>query len=505
MSDRCVYCNEPLSLDAHAAEARCPKCQKLQPASGTKGPPPALKIALAVLALLVGGGGGWLAYSKAHKQHPPGQVPLEPIDAESARIDVRTLTELDPGPLAQLLEANDQVAAFAQRAAAGKSGDAAQAQAICDALKARKSKRAFVEWSRVDARMGGPLTAAETLSALAEDSAERQLYPLELSALAVASLRSLGVPAMIAEVYRYPNERVPVDPSGRFGYFAALIPAHAGKPTHVYDAYGGRTSQPLPVDYVVLNDAQAIGAALAIRAIDRLNNSFDPDGALLDSAAALKLLPNSPSAHTARAGVVLTRADGGTDGTEELEIAAKLRPDAARHANLGTRALAQGAIIPATQELRKALDETPDYAQAVLMQAAAFMMIPESALAHQRLEDAEKLDPTLGQLPQLWAQWYSNAGVPLEALRYAREAVKRRPNDPQPLFVLARIELKLGYEEEVHKHARDILERVPPADRERRSAMLLGAFGPTALDPPAKREAWLRDAGVQPTAAPTKP
>src|SRR5690242_9118846 len=59
-----------------------------------------------------------LACGKSNK-HPPGQVPLEPIDAASARIDVRTLSGLDPGDLARLLEPDAEVAAFAARAVQG--------------------------------------------------------------------------------------------------------------------------------------------------------------------------------------------------------------------------------------------------------------------------------------------------------------------------------------------------------------------------------------------------
>jgi tetratricopeptide (TPR) repeat protein len=434
---------------------------------------------LAACALL---GMGLLACKKTH---PPGHVPLEPIDAKSVRVDVRTLTGVDPGGLAMLLQADSKVAAFAAHAAQGKADDDAKAKAVCEALQARKRQRAFDEWSRIDARDGPPLTASATLAAIARDDARRQLYPLELSALAVASLRSLGVPALVAEVYRYPNERKPVDASGRLGYYAALVPVAAGTPPRVYDAYGGRNIAPKAGDYAVLNDAQAIGAALAIRALHRLNNALDPKGALVDSAAALELLPASASAHSVRAAVALTRAED-LGGAAELETAVKLRNDAARHNNRAMHALGVGNILLGNQELKLALADAPDYALANLMQAAAYLMMQERELARTTLEQVERLDPTLAQLPQIWAQLYAQAGDTDQALRFAQEAVRRKPNDPQPLFILARIEASTGRDADVRTHARELLTHVPAEDRERRKRTLQLALGAEIFDEPAK-------------------
>jgi tetratricopeptide (TPR) repeat protein len=435
------------------------------------------------------------------RTHSPGQVPLEPIDAKAVRADVRVLTGVDPGGLANLLQADSKVTAFAARAAQGKGDDDAKAKAVCEALQARKRKRAFDEWSRIDARDGPPLTASATLAAIALDDARRELYPLELTALAVASLRSLGVPALVAEVYRYPNERTPVDASGRLGYHAALVPAGGGKPARVYDAYGGRGVAPKAGDYAVLNDAQAIGAALAIRALHRLNSALDPKGALEDSAAALKLLPASASAHSVRAAVALTRPDD-LGGAGELETATKLRSDAARHNNLAIHALALGNILVGNKELTLALAEAPDYALANLMQATSYLMIQERDLARAKLEHVERLDPTLAQLPQIWAQLYAQTGDTDQALRFAQEAVRRKPNDPQPWFILARIEASAGRDADVRKHARELLTHVPAEDRDRRKRTVQMALGSGIFDEPAKPDASTPGAAVMPAKRP---
>jgi Tfp pilus assembly protein PilF len=417
-------------------------------------------------------------------KHPPGKVPLEPIDASSARIDVRTLTGIDPGELANLLAADAKVAAFAKRAADSAKDDDAKARAVRDALQARKQKRAFGEWSRVDLLPEPPATAAATLAAIARDGAELELYPLEIAALAVASLRALEVPALLAEVYRYPNERSPLDPSGRFGYYAAFVPTRGGKGGHIYDAYAGRNLEPKTGDYAVLNDAQAIGAALGLRALHELNNLLDTKRALADSAAAVKLLPNSASAHSVRAAIQLTRSEQLTEGAAELQTALKLRDDAARHNNLAVLSLSQRNPFTAQPELGRALADAPDYALAILMQAALLMMVDEDAVARTRIEQAEKLDPSMALLPQIWAQYYMKNSDPDQAMRYAQEAQRRRPNDPQPLFILARIEHNAGREADARKHALAILTHVPPEDREPRKRTLRASLGATIFDDP---------------------
>jgi Tfp pilus assembly protein PilF len=415
-------------------------------------------------------------------KHPPGKVPLEPIDASSARIDVRTLTGVDPGELAKLLESDAKVAAFAARAAKSAKDDDAKAKAVRDALQARKRQHAFDEWSRVDLRAEPPATAAATLTAIARDGAELELYPLEIAALGVASLRAVEVPALVAEVYRYPNERTPLDASGRFGYYAAFVPARDGKQGHVYDVYGGRSVEPKAGDYAVLNDAQAIGAALGLRALHELNDLLDVKRALADSAAAVKLLAKSPSAHSVRAAIQLTRSDQLKEAEDELKTALELRDDAGRHNNIAIHALSQGNPFAAQIELTKALKDAPDYALAILMQAALLLMIDERAVARTRLEQVEKLDPSLAQLPQIWAQYYMKSVDPEQALRYAQEGVRRRPNDPQPLYVLARIEHNAGREADARKHAREILTHVAPEDRESRKRILRTSLGTDVFD-----------------------
>jgi tetratricopeptide (TPR) repeat protein len=487
MQYQCVQCNEVFTIDAGEDKPRCPKCLRqhgLRPVEGSappRRPTRRLFIPIGVVVALGLGAGGYAAYRQAHK-HKPGQVPLAPIDADALRQDVRALTGVDLAEFAQLFEADDKLRAFAERAARGAGSPDAKAKAICAALQERKRKQAFVAWSRTEPRDGVPLMASATLVAIQRDAARRELYPLELSGLAVAALRSVGVPALVAEVYRYPNERTALDPTGRLGYHALFVPTAEGSAAgKLYDPYGGRTETPRPGDYAVLNDAQAVGAALTIRAMHKLNNASDAKGGLADSEVAVKLLPSSASARSTRAALLL--ATGGVEsGTSELDAAVQLRNDAVRHNNVALFALATNDPNRAAKEVAIALSELPDYALAHVTLATVHLMRGERDLARSELEQGERLDHDLGLLPQIWAQFYADGNDFAQAITKSEEAVRRRPKDPQGRLVLAQVYRAAGRYDDMRKQAREILQRTPPDEKERLQAVLRALLGPTALD-----------------------
>jgi tetratricopeptide (TPR) repeat protein len=434
---------------------------------------------IVAVLFLVGGLAAWR--QRAPEGHPPGQVPLQPISAEEARSDVLALVNIDPGPLTQLFQADDALRKFAQSVGTDKATPDARAQALVAALAERKKQRAFVEWSRVDPRLGAPLTAAETLRAI-EPKAERQLYPLELAALAVAALRSLQVPAMLAEVYAYPSEPKPLDPSGRFGYFAVFVPTRAGEQNgRVYDAYGGRTLQPAAADFAVLNDAEAMGAALGLRALNALRNELDLDAAERDSDAAVRLLPKSPSSHGTRAAVLLTvghpSAKEGAAGKQELSEAQKLRDGAPQRNNLALNALTRQDTRGAVKELGDTLTQQPEYALAHVTRGTALLIQYDFAGARTALDEAAKHDPDLAYVPQIRAQLLASEGKSDEAVVEARRAVALNPQDAGSLFILARIEQRLNLKDDARKHALQLVERTPPAAREERKGQVKAMLG----------------------------
>lgn len=485
MQYHCVQCDHVFTLDSSDEKPRCPVCLRQHglrrvEAKAAKPASSGSRAVIALAALLVAAGGGYALY-RSTTTHPKGQVPLEPISAEDLREDAKVITGQDPGALANLLDPDAAIESFAERATNGQDGAAAQAKAIVGALAQRREKQAFVPWPRVEAREGSPLTAAETWQAIQKDGERRQLYPLELSALAVAALRSVGVPALLAEVYRYAGETAPLDPSGRLGYYAVALPRQGDAPVQVVDAYGGRNAAPSANDVKVLTDAQALGAAYALRAQAQADNGGDLRAGLHDSELAVKLSPSSASVRSVRAALLM--ATGGVEaGTRELDAAAQLRRDAPRRNNLATLSLVTGNADAAAKEVAAVLAEAPDYALGHITLATVHLMRGEQELARAELEKAERLEPDLAVLPQIWAQFYASANDLDQALAKAQEAVRRRPKDMQALLVLARVDRAAGRYDDMREQARKILAAAPADQQERLKTLLRGMLGPTVFE-----------------------
>lgn len=160
-----------------------------------------------------------------------------------------------------------------------------------------------------------------------------------------------------------------------------------------------------------------------------------------------------------------------------------------RRNNLAVHHLAGQDALTATRESATILTEYPGYALGHITKAAIALIIQEPQVAREALQSAERLEPGLEIVPQLWAQLLASENKLEEALVSVQEGVRRRPNDPQPLFILARIERRLKRDTELRQHARQILALTPQPERERRAELLRAALGDTALDDAG--EAWL--------------
>lgn len=482
----CVNCDEKFELDP-SAEARCPKCMRvhgLRPLEAASQAPaaPARRrkaLVLPVLALLgLLGAGAFLLWKRERIPDPVtlASTPLEPriLQRELERASVKA------GALLHLLEPDAAVASFASRAVAGQKSPEDKARAVVKALQARAASQAFVSWSLADPRLGLPMTASQTLAALANDHAHKQLYPLELAALAVAALRAVDVPAMLAEVYAWPGARSPLDPSGRFGYFGVALPRAGGK-ARVFDAYGGRPEQESCGECALLSDLQAIGAGLALMASQRLAQNEDPAAALRDADAAVKLLSSSASARSARGAVLL--ANGASDlGQGELEAAAQIRPDSARRNNLAMLYMALGDGERAAREVAQVLERDPEFALGHVTLAEIHLARGERELARAELEKTAALDPGLPSLPLTWAQFYASVGENEPAIEQGRRALQARPTDLQAHLVLARIYRQASRYDEMRSEARAVLSLAPQALAARTRELIERLLGPTALE-----------------------
>jgi tetratricopeptide (TPR) repeat protein len=340
------------------------------------------------------------------------------------------------------------------------------------------------------------LIAKETLAAISKDGARVEMYPLEISALAVAALRSVDVAASLAEIHRFEGQRAPLDASGRLGYYGVALPAEAGKAQRVLDVYGGRSLAVKAGDFSVLSDEQAMAAALALRGLHRLANLADSAGAVNDADAAVKLAPGSATVRSARAALLI--ASGGTDeGSRELEAAAQLRADAPRRNNLAVVALAKGEMDVAAKQVALALADAPDFANAHLTLASVHLAQGDRDLARSELEKAENLDPNLAATAMAWAELYAVTGDVDQAVAKAQLAVRLRPSTPETHLVLARVYRRASRFDEMRVEAHKVLDIAAPADKERIRQLLLQMLGPTALEEPTSPEPSADDSALK--------
>jgi tetratricopeptide (TPR) repeat protein len=484
----CVQCDEKFELEAEA-ELRCPKCMRVHGLRqlATSGEPPSARggrrglfVGALLVLLLLGGGAAYLVW-KREQSPDAATLASTPLRERVLRRELAA-RGADVGALAELLAPDAAVERFARDAARGRATPADKARGVVEALRARAAKQAFVAWSLSDPRVGGPpMVAAKVLGVITKDGARAQLYPLELAVLAVAALRALDVPAMLAEVYALPGGHGPLDPSGRFGYFAPALLATAGAKPDVFDVYGGRPEQKSCADCAVLSDLEAIGAALSLQASQRLARNEDPAAALRDTDVAVKLLPSSATVRSARGAVLLS--NGASDlGQSELEAAAQMHPDAPRRNNLAMIYLALGDAERASREVASVLEQEPDFALGHATLAEIHLASGERALARAELDRAQELEPSLPSLALTWAQYYAAAGENEQAIAYARRAVSARQSDPQAHIVLARIYRQAGAYEEMRAEARTVLALAPQALAGRTRELLERLLGPTALE-----------------------
>jgi Flp pilus assembly protein TadD len=481
----CVHCDEKFEL-SEGLEPRCPKCMRvhgLRPLRNSARPgafPSRQRAILLAAGLLALSALAFGTYAIARRQRDPDPVVLTsgPLADDMLARELERKGVQAAG-LDRLLVADDAVRRFAANAVTGKSTSREKATAVIAALRARAKSNAFVAWPLSEPRAEAPMTAAQVQSAIAKDGARRPLYPLEVAALGVAALRSVGEQAMVVELYEIPGERAPLDPSGRLGYYAVALGA-AKDTARIFDVYGGRPDLAGCSQCALLGDIEAVGAALAIRASARMVANEDPAAALRDVDAAAKLSPSSPTVRTARGAALL--ANGASElGQNELEAAAQLLPDPARGNNLAMLHMALGDGERATQEVARALERQPDFALARVTLAQIHLARGERDLARAELEKAEALDPKLSVLPLTWSEFHASAGENDQAIEYARRAVEAKPRDAQVRLMLARIYRQASRYDEMRIEARAALALAPTSLAGQMHELIERMLGPTAL------------------------
>lgn len=488
----CVHCDKAFEHENEAKKPRCPTCMRVNGLEKVKDTPktsaetqrPWIMWAIAA-GVLAAAGVGYAVWASEAPPAVGSRVPLQPLDRETVLAHLRR-EGVDARELNDLLVPSEDVAAWAERTA-GSAGDAqGKARAIQRAIRARAAAGAFARWSLGVPRETQIGSDEHTLDWIGEDRARRQLYPLEVAVLMANALRSLDVNAMVAEVIRFPGERSPPDPSGQFGYFVVAVydgEAGEGDPEY-YDPYQGRSTEP---EARVLNDLQAIGDALGHKALHYLSRESDPERAIEASGHALALDERSPALRAVR-GAVLVAAGQLPEGLRELEDAKQLRTDAPRRNLLAGVHMAQGDFDAAQAEISAALEEYPDFAPGRATLAAIHLSRQETDLALHELQEAERADPQLHTLPQLWAGYYATTGDLDRAITYASDSVERNPGDLQARLMAARIYRQAGRYELMRREAREVIARTPPARQAEMRLLIRQILGPTALEDDEEEE-----------------
>ncbi|MDB4972831.1 MAG: hypothetical protein JWN48_1172 [Myxococcaceae bacterium] len=504
----CVHCEHRFEADGVEPPRRCPSCMRatgVQPVRDESEPRPKSKrspvallggVALAVLAAV----GGYFLW---------GKRPVAGEASQGGPLSVATLHEtlqaqnIAAGELENMLAADPSVERFAKAAAGAAATPLARAEAVNKALRARASALAFVPWSLGEPRPSALGLPKQTLATLSKDRARAELYPLELAALEAAALRSLGVPAMLAELVRVEGERAPLDPSGYLGYFVVAV--YTGEPglgaPRLFDPYGGRELAPTS-KHVVLSDTRVLGAALATRALHEVSYLADPRRGLTSSSQAIELAGSLPSVRTVRGMVVLASRQV-EQGLQEFVAARQLRNDAPRLQNVASAELMTGDFERATKDLQAALSLTPDFAAAHASLGSLALVRGDVPEAESELALAEKLAPDLAVIQWARAELRIRQDDRDGALALARRALAARPSFDSHIRmgVLLR---QLTRFDELRTEAKQLLAMAPAYRQSEVRELINAVLGPAALDADARdpeAEAAAADLAPPPPAA----
>lgn len=348
------------------------------------------------------------------------------------------------------------------------------------------------EWA--DPREQSFRLPSELLQAI--DNGNRRAYPLEVAALAAAMTRSRAggrLHAKIVEVLEFEGLRSP-DPSGRLGYYLIEI---EGERHDVFGLGGGKEATRVRV----LDDREALGAAIAVKAFIELTQDDEIGEGIRATRRARELDPKSPSIRAIE-GTILISAGEIDDGERELQAALSLGADPARKNILAGFRMSMGDLRAADQIISEALREDPELAPAYVTRAAIDLSMEQPYAARRALERAETLDPTLPSLPILFAQLDLMEGRPTEALRRVREQIAAHPDDAQTHLAALPIFQATHRYSDLRRSVQAVLRLSPPEQREVLRQEIAAVFGSAALLPPIDDE--LEDSALKEDASSTR-
>jgi predicted TPR repeat methyltransferase len=171
-----------------------------------------------------------------------------------------------------------------------------------------------------------------------------------------------------------------------------------------------------------------------------------------------------------------------------LRAAVLLMPDrAAWHNNFGIAARAANKFAEADASFRRAVILDPALAKSYANLAGLLRARRQNCLA--AAERARQLEPDNAAHLIEWGQAAVGSGNLIDALAAFRQAARRLPEQPEPLWLMGETLRQLGRDDEAAEHYRQIL-RLDPADAWG-ATLALAQLGKTAL-PPAAAPALIR-------------
>lgn len=478
----CVHCDHRFQHES--TPARCPSCLRkgglelIEPRKSAG--QPTWLVPVIVLGGIVAVAAGYAMWNKSTPDVVEGEAPLAPLTIAELRGHLRQ-SDAD-GPHGRIFEAKEGTEALAAFATGSSVHD--KATSLLEHLRERAEAGGFRTLPLDMPRDTAPFGADRAAEEIADDD-DARLYPLEVALAMTVALREADVPAMIAEIWAFPGDRRPPDPSGQIGYFGVAVydgEVGEGDPT-IYDPYVGHGAMPEDDGFRVLTDVQAVAASMNTAALHRIVHENDAVRSLSDVQHALMMDPRSPYIRSVR-GTVLMQSGGIDEGKDELESAAQIRPDAPRRNNMGGLLIAMQRFDDASREIAAALESHPDFAFARANFAAVHMAAGEMDEARRELTEAERLQPRLHVLPLLWAQYHLAARDPEQAIHWAEVAVERQPRNLQAHLAAAQIYGAVGQSDAMRREVQEVLALVPRDRQEAYRQEIRARLGASALEEP---------------------
>jgi hypothetical protein len=467
MKYRCTSCDEVFEVP-EGDRARCPKCLRIhdvEPVVSGRSKVRRHQGPIVFFGIIAAGVTAYLLWYFTEGEEEPQEEPVAevgPLTEQELRAQL-VARHLKQSEVVIPFAESDEITAFARKAAHGKAAPGEKAQALLDAVRARITDN-HEHYVSISPRRSPPHTPSETLRAIESDDGFEP-YPYEVAALMVAACRSIGVPAVMAEVFQYSGTKRPTDASGVNGYFVAALPRGGSYRRPVlYDPASGRFDDSADGEAQVLTDVEAVSAVLTLRAL--YESAHRGNGPLAErlSSLAVKLRPGSATALAAH-GTVRLMAGGGElsarSALEEYEQALRIRPDPQRRVLVARILIALQQVDRAEELVRSALADAPEFAAAHAILGLIHLANERTEEAQADLTTAEQLEPRDPQLALLWVQYHlAQRDIPA-ALDAARAVVDRVPDDPQPRLMLAQALYQDARYEQAEAQFRELLRRNP--------------------------------------------